>query len=149
MPDVETVARTDSGLASALRVSVARLSRRLRNTRDADAPVGIGGLSVLALLMREGAQSIGELARAERVKPPSMTRTVACLEAEDLVTRRPHPTDGRQVVIAISEAGEALIAADRRRRDAWLARCLRDLSPDERSVLRQAAPILERLSRSS
>ena len=149
MPDVETVARTDSGLASALRVSVARLNRRLRNTRDADAPVGIGGLSVLALLLREGEQTIGELARAERVKPPSMTRTVACLEGGDLVTRRPHPTDGRQVVIAISEAGEALILADRRRRDAWLARCLRDLTPDERSALRKAAPILERLSHSS
>ena len=149
MPDVETVARTDSGLASALRVSVARLNRRLRNTRDADAPVGIGGLSVLALLLREGEQTIGELARAERVKPPSMTRTVACLEGEDLVTRRPHPTDGRQVVIAISEAGKSLILADRRRRDAWLARCLRDLTPDERSALRKAAPILERLSHSS
>jgi DNA-binding MarR family transcriptional regulator len=149
MPDVETVARTDSGLASALRVSVARLNRRLRNTRDADAPVGIGGLSVLALLRREGEQTIGDLARAERVKPPSMTRTVACLEAEGLVTRRPHPTDGRQVMIAISDAGDALILADRRRRDAWLARCLRDLTPDERSVLRQAAPILERLSHSS
>src|SRR3954451_3909350 len=104
MPDVETVARTDSGLASALRASVARLNRRLRNTRDADSPVGIGSVSVLALLMREVAQSIGDPARAERVKPPSMTRTVACPEAEDLVTRRPHPTDGRQVVIAISEA---------------------------------------------
>jgi DNA-binding MarR family transcriptional regulator len=111
--------------------------------------VGIGGLSVLALLLREGELTIGELARAERVKPPSMTRTVACLEAESLVTRRPHLTDGRQVVIAISEAGEALITADRRRRDAWLARCLRDLTPHERSVLRQAAPILERLSHSS
>lgn len=148
MPDVETVARTDSGLASALRVSVARLHRRLRNTRDPDTPVSLGGLSVLALLMREGEQTIGELARAERVQPPSMTRTVACLEGEGLVSRRTHPSDGRQVVISISETGKRLVLTDRRRRDAWLARCLRDLSPEERSVLRQAAPILERLSHS-
>ena len=75
-----------------------------------------------------------------------MTRTVTCLESEGLVQRRPHPTDGRQVVISLTEKGEELVAAERRRRDAWLARRLRELTPDERAALRKAAPILERLS---
>jgi DNA-binding MarR family transcriptional regulator len=75
-----------------------------------------------------------------------MTRTVRCLEELGYAERRPHPTDGRQVVVHLSEAGRELVLAERRRRDAWLACRLRELSPDERAVLREAAPILERLS---
>ena len=148
-PTVESVSRSDAGLASSLRVSVARLHRRLRTEDVDDLGVSVGGVAVMSVLYRRGEQTVGQLASAERVQPPSMTRTVTCLERDGYVTRHPHPTDGRQVVIAISEAGEALILADRRRRDAWLARCLRDLTPDERSALRKAAPILERLSHSS
>ena len=102
--------------------------------------------SVLGALYRNGACSIGELAAHERVQPPSMTRTVNCLEEAGYVVRRPHETDGRQVVIELAEKGTATLEADRRRRDAWLAQRLRELSPEERSVLRQAAPILERLA---
>jgi DNA-binding MarR family transcriptional regulator len=75
-----------------------------------------------------------------------MTRTVNCLEEEGYVVRRAHETDRRQVVIELAEKGGATLAADRRRRDAWLARRLRELTPEERSVLRKAAPILERLA---
>jgi DNA-binding MarR family transcriptional regulator len=146
MPSVEQVCRTDSGLAASLRVSVARLHRRLRTEHADDVGVSFGALAVLALLRREGDHTIGQLAAAERVRPPSMTRTVTCLEDDGLVERRPHPTDGRQVVISLTEQGEELLAAERRRRDAWLARRLRELTPDERDALRQAAPILERLS---
>ena len=128
-PSIEHVARTDAGLASALRVSVARLSRRLRNERDSQDELSIGQLSVLGVLYRSGECSIGELAA----------------EA-GYVERHPHETDRRQVVIALSERGSAILAADRRRRDAWLAKRLRELTPEERSVLRQAAPILERLA---
>ncbi|HET6560818.1 MAG TPA: MarR family transcriptional regulator [Marmoricola sp.] len=146
MPSVEQVCRTDSGLAASLRVSVARLHRRLRMEHADDVGVSFGAAAVLALLRREGDQTIGQLAAAERVRPPSMTRTVSCLEDDGLVARHPHPTDGRQVVISLTEQGEELLAAERRRRDAWLARRLRELTPDERAALRQAAPILERLS---
>jgi DNA-binding MarR family transcriptional regulator len=145
-PSAEVVARTDSGLASSLRVSVARLNRRLRTEREDDPGVSLGGLAVLAVLFREGDRSVGQLATAERVQPPSMTRTVSCLEKDGLVERLAHETDGRQVVVRLTQAGRDLLAADRRRRDAWLARRLRELSPEDRAALRQAAPILERLS---
>jgi len=147
MSSVEKVVRTDSGLASGLRMSVARLSRRLRSERDPDNELlPVGQLSVLGALFRNGECSVGHLAALERVQPPSMTRTVNCLDDGGYVVRRKHATDGRQVVVALSEKGEETLAGDRRRRDAWLAQRLRELTPDERSLLRQAAPILERLA---
>ncbi len=145
-PSVEKIARTDAGLAAALRVSVARLTRRLRSERDPRNELSIGQLSVLGALYRNGECSIGELASHERVQPPSMTRTVNCLEEGGYVVRRPHETDRRQVVIALAKTGEETLAADRKRRDAWLAQRLRELTPEERSVLRKAAPIIERLA---
>src|SRR3954449_2370546 len=146
MPSVEKIARTDTGLAAALRISVARLSRRLRSQRDPQNELSVGQLSVLGALFRNGECSIGELAAQERVQPPSMTRTVNCLADGGYVERRRHATDGRQVVVALSEKGSQTLAADRHRRDAWLAQRLRELTPEERAVLRRAAPILERLA---
>jgi DNA-binding MarR family transcriptional regulator len=147
MPSAERVARTDSGLASALRISVARLSRRLRSERDPhNELLPVGQLSVLGSLFRHGECTIGELAALERVQPPSMTRTVTGLENGGYVVRRRGETDGRKVVVALSPQGAETLAADRRRRDAWLAQRLRELSVEERTVLRQAAPILERLA---
>lgn len=145
-PTIEKLARTDAGLAAALRVSAARLVRRLRSERDPHNELSIGQLCVLGALFRNGECSIGELAAQERVQPPSMTRTVNGLEEAGYVVRRPHETDGRQVVVTLAEKGRATVDADRRRRDAWLAQRLRELTPEERSVLRQAAPILERLA---
>jgi DNA-binding MarR family transcriptional regulator len=143
---IERAARSDAGLASALRFSVARLTRRLRSERDPRNELSIGQLSVLGVLFRDGARSIGELAAQERVQPPSMTRTVNCLEEAGYVVRRAHESDRRQVVIELATKGIATLEADRRRRDAWLAQRLRELTPEERSVLRKAAPILERLA---
>ena len=146
-PTAEKVARTDTGLASSLRVSVARLSRRLRSERDPDAELlPVGQLSVLGSLFRNGPSTVGQLAAVERVQPPSMTRTVNCLEEGGYVERRPHETDRRQVVVALSPQGEETLAADRKRRDAWLAQRLRELTPEDRHVLRQAAPFIERLA---
>ena len=146
MATVEQIVRTDAGLASGLRVAVARLTRRLRSERDPANELSIGQLSVLGALYRNGACSIGELAAHERVQPPSMTRTVNCLEEAGYVVRTAHETDRRQVVVGLADKGSTTLAADRRRRDAWLARRLRELTPEERHVLRQAAPILERLA---
>jgi DNA-binding MarR family transcriptional regulator len=143
---IEKLARTDAGLAAALRLSVARMVRRLRSERDPENELSIGHLMVLGALFRTGGCSIGELASLERVQPPSMTRTVNCLEEAGYVIRRPHETDGRQVVVELSAMGRATLDADRRRRDAWLSQRLRELTPDERAVLRRAAPILERLA---
>ena len=140
--------RTDTGLASVLRVSVMRLRRRLAHERHPDNDLSLGKMGVLAHLLRHGPESIGALAANEHVQPPSMTRAVTQLEQDGLVLRRPDESDGRVVVVEITDAGRETVLADRRRRDRWLARRLADLTPAEREILRAAAPILERLSSS-
>ena len=147
MPTLQKVSRTDAGLASELRLSVMRLRRRLAVERHPDNELSINQMGVLGVLFRTGgALTIGELASAEKVQPPSMTRSVNCLEQSGDVVRRPHETDGRQVVVELSEQGRQRVRADRDRRDAWLARRLKELTPDERAILRQAAPILANLA---
>jgi DNA-binding MarR family transcriptional regulator len=147
MPTVEKAIRTDAGLASELRLSVMRLRRRLANERHPDNELSLNQMAVLGCLFRNGgALTIGELASSEKVQPPSMTRTVNCLEASGDVVRRPHETDGRQVVVELSDRGRERVLADRERRDAWLAQRLRALTATERATLRQAAPILENLA---
>ena len=146
MPTVEKVARTDAGLASELRVSVMRLRRRLANERDPDNDLSIATMAVLGSLFRHGDLTVGELAGLERVQPPTMTRKVNGLEEGGYVARRAHETDGRVVVVSLTELGRARVVADRKRRDEWLARQLRDLTSEERDALRAAAPIIQRLS---
>ncbi len=145
---VQSASRSDTGLASELRFSVARLSRRLRNERDPDNPLSVGALSAMWVLFREGECTIGALAAHERVQPPSMTRTVNCLVDDGYAVRRPDATDGRQVLVDLTEKGREILLADRRRREAWLARRLRELTPDERALLREAAPLIQRLATS-
>jgi DNA-binding MarR family transcriptional regulator len=77
-----------------------------------------------------------------------MTRTVSSLEELGLVVREPHEVDRRLAVVRITEAGLGRTAADRKRRDAWLAHRLRELTPEERKQLRGVLPILEKLTRS-
>ncbi len=146
MPTVETVARTDAGLASELRLSVMRLRRRLAVERHPDNPLSLSQMTVLGTLHRHGEMTLGDLAAHERVQPPSMTRTVGCLEADGYVRRRTSESDGRVQLVSLTEAGTDTLLADRRRRDAWLAQRLADLDPEERAVLRAAAPLLDRLA---
>jgi len=145
-PTVEEITRTDAGLASQLRVSVMRLARRLRNERNPDNPLGVGSISVLGLLLRHGESTVGQLAAHERVQPPSMTRTVSFLVDEGYAVRRPSETDGRSTLVEISDTGREILLADRRRRDAWLARQLKDLTPEERELLREVVPLIEKLA---
>ncbi|KRF19009.1 MarR family transcriptional regulator [Nocardioides sp. Soil797] len=146
MPTVEKAARTNAGLASELRVSVMRLRRRLASERHPDNELSIATMAVLGCLNRFGECTVGELARRERVQPPSMTRTVNCLVDGGYASRRPHETDGRQVVVALTDKGRETLRADRARRDAWLSRRLTDLTAEERAVLRAAAPLIQRLA---
>jgi DNA-binding MarR family transcriptional regulator len=146
MPTVEMAVRSDAGLASELRLSVMRLRRRLSNERHPDNALSMGAMAVLGCLFRNGDVTIGELASRERIQPPSMTRIVNALAEGGYVSRRAHETDGRQVVVVLSEQGRTTLLADRARRDAWLARRLHDLTPEERDLLRRAAPLLERLA---
>jgi len=148
MPTVQMASRTDAGLASELRLSVMRLRRRLAGERHPDNVLSMGAMAVLGCLFRNGDLTVGDLAAQERVQPPSMTRIVNALEDCGYVVRRAHETDGRQVVVVLSERGRTTLLADRARRDAWLAQRLRELSADERDTLRRAAPILERLANS-
>ncbi|QKW33784.1 MarR family transcriptional regulator [Actinomadura sp. NAK00032] len=141
------------GLAEELRISIARLTRRLRTLRppaagDGGRPLSLTQFAALAAIERHGSMTPRELADHEKVQPPSMTRVIAHLEERGLVARRPHPTDGRQVVLNATEAGASLLADERRRKEAWLARRLEELTDEERETLRRAAPIIDRLSRS-
>jgi DNA-binding MarR family transcriptional regulator len=141
------VPRTDAGLASTLRVSVMRLSRRLRNEREASYDLSDTQLAVLGTLWRLGPLSIGDLAAAEKVQPPSMTRTVTCLVEKGLLRRDSDRGDKRLVVVSLTEAADAVLSESRRRKEAWLNHRLHELTASERRILREAAPILERLSR--
>jgi DNA-binding MarR family transcriptional regulator len=134
-----------AALAHDLRLAVMRFSRRLRNQR-VDTSVTLTHLAALSTLKRHGAMSPGELAAHERVQPPSMTRVVVALEERGLVTRTPHPTDGRQVVIGLTDAAERLLTEEARAREAWLSARLHRLTPEERATLREAAVIMEQLA---
>jgi DNA-binding MarR family transcriptional regulator len=136
-----------SELASELRVSLMRLARRLRTER-LDEGLTPTQLAVLGTLERHGPMTLGELASHEKVQPPSMTRTTATLEERGLLTRVTQALDRRQVQIAISGAGLALLRDDRKRRDAWLAAQFERLTSDERALLHQVAPLLDRLAQS-
>jgi DNA-binding MarR family transcriptional regulator len=134
-----------AGLAHDLRLAVMRLSRRLRNQR-VDTSVTLTQLAALSTLKRHGAMSPGELAAHERVQPPSMTRVVGVLEEKGLVTRTPHATDGRQVVIELTPSADELLAAEARAREAWLTGQLDELSIEEQTMLRAAVSIIDKLA---
>ena len=145
--DMARTTVADSELSSALRISVLRLARRLRAERSS-ADLTLTQISALSALDRHGPSTPSELAAHERVQPPSMTRVVAALEDRGLVSRVAHPTDRRQVLVAVTDRARAMLLEDRRRREAWLVAHLADLIPSERAVLQAAAPILERLAAS-
>jgi DNA-binding MarR family transcriptional regulator len=134
-----------AALAHDLRLAVMRFSRRLRSQR-VDTSVTLTHLAALSTLKRYGPMSPGELAAHERVQPPSMTRVVVALEGMGLVTRTPHPTDGRQVVIGLTPAAVELLATEARAREAWLSGQLQQLTVEERTVLREASVIMDKLA---
>ncbi len=87
----------------------------------------------------------GVLAGKERVQPPSMTRVIASLSDLDLVQRRPHPTDGRQIIVSLSPAGRALIADETHAREAWMTERLASLTPEQIEILDQAVAIMNQI----
>jgi DNA-binding MarR family transcriptional regulator len=132
-------------LAAELRVALMRSVRRVRAER-ADEDLSDAQLAVLAYLDRNGPATPGALADFERVKPPSMTRTLTALSGLGLVARVGHPDDGRQVLVQLTDSGRSTVAVTRARRDTWLARQLAALDPDERAVLAAAADVLRRIA---
>jgi DNA-binding MarR family transcriptional regulator len=131
-------------LASELRVVLGRVVRRLR----AQHRFSLSQASVLGRLDREGTMSIGDVALAERVRPQSMTQTIADLEADGLICRSADPGDGRRTLVELTEQGRQTLTHDRRQREGWLARAIaEDLSVEEQRVLARAVGLLARLDR--
>ncbi|MFC3741294.1 MarR family winged helix-turn-helix transcriptional regulator [Paractinoplanes deccanensis] len=132
----------DEELAEALRVAIGDFVRRAR-AGDRMPP---GQAAVLGHLDREGALSIADLARRERVRHQSMTRTVHLLGDQGRVELRPHEADRRQVVVALTAAGREALAAERRHRSAGIASAIRDdLDDEEREIIRRIPEVLRKL----
>ncbi len=136
----------DLEAVAALRGAVLRLGRRLRYQTLGDGDLSATELAVLGRIGRCGPMAPSALARAEHVKPPSMTKVIEGLEERGLVRRDPHPTDRRQCLISRTDDGEAFVLETRRRRTAWLAQEMGELSADERAALLAAGPLLDRLA---
>lgn len=130
-------------MATDLRLACMRISRRVRYESSHD--VAPHQFSVLCRL-EEIPRTPGELADIERVAKPSMTRTLAALVERGLVGRQADPTDGRQVIVSITAAGRASVRAIRRKRDAWMASRVANLTPEEQDVLQRAAVILDKVA---
>src|SRR3954447_11764492 len=133
--------------AGDLRALIGRLSRRMRQT-SVVGEMTLSQASVLSLLEREGPATPGVLATRERISPQSMGAILISLEAVGLVSRTPDPTDGRSLVISLTEAGLQAVQGARRHREERLARALADtFTAEEQQVLIAALPLLERLAR--
>ena len=117
-----------------------------RELARADAGDGLtrARLSALALLVLGGPRTLGDLAAAEHVRPPTMTRLVHAMEADGLVTREPHPSDGRSIVIRATPQGEAHLGARPRQRIVALARAIEALDDAERRRLAAGLDIAAR-----
>ncbi|MCX8559994.1 MarR family transcriptional regulator [Mycolicibacterium mucogenicum] len=131
----------DDRLANDLSLAVVRLARQLRFRRP-DSPVSLTQLSALATLAKDGPMTPGALATRERVRPPSMTRVIASLVELGLVKRSSHPDDRRQVLVAVSPAGDELFEAERRAGMEWLQGRLEKLTQEDRATLLAAADLM-------
>ncbi len=138
-------AERERTLASRLRLAVVRLNRRLRAQRT-DSQITLSQLSALSCLYKSGPITPGELALREGVQPPSMTRVIAALESNGLITRRAHPTDGRQAIVEVTEDGRKLIEQEVMARERWLDSQLSDISEEERAILCRATEIIDRIA---
>ena len=132
-------------VASDLRVVLGQLNRRLR----AENRFPLSQAAVLGRLDRCGPSGVSDLALAERVRPQSMAQTVADLETDGFVTRRPDPDDRRRALVEITDEGLTRLRADRAARDGWLARAIADkLSPADQDTLESAVELLRQLAES-
>src|SRR3954449_3711227 len=132
-----------TSLAAHLRVVIARTARRLRQESGVDLSPSL--TAALGTVERKGPLTPSELAACERIQRPTATRVIARLEEAGLITRAADPTDGRSSLVSITADGRALLDRLRANKDAFLARRLDALDPDERAVLDRAAEILERV----
>jgi DNA-binding MarR family transcriptional regulator len=137
--DATELAARLAGLSTVLQRQLAR--------SDAGDGLTRARLSALALLVLGGPRTLGQLAAAERVRPPTMTRLVQAMEAEGLVARQRNPADGRSVIIRATASGEAQLDRGRARQIAPLAESIDGLGRDERLQLEGASDLLGRILR--
>jgi DNA-binding MarR family transcriptional regulator len=124
--------------------TIGRLVRHMR-AAAAQHELSLTESAVLARLGREGPATTAELARAEGMRPQSMSAVIATLEERGLLERRPHPSDGRQMNIALTDRGAAVRSSTKDLKRAWLAQAMIGLQDEERQILARAADILKRL----
>jgi DNA-binding MarR family transcriptional regulator len=144
MPTIPDTTLTD--LAARLRMAVVRTSRRLRQeaagSRTDLTPTAV---SALATVERHGPLTPSELAAIERIKRPTATRILRVLEEAGLVDRASDPSDGRSSLLSLNPAGRERLRRLRGRKNAYLARRMRDLPPADIETLDRAAEILEQM----
>ena len=141
MTTVETT--TEAHLPERLRLAITRLARRLR--QQSGVAASPTQLSALATIDRLGPMTLGDLAAAERVQPPTVTAAVGKLEGQGYVVRRADERDRRIVRVEVTSAGRKLLTRNRSAKTAYLAKRLSALTAKERATLAEATEILDRL----
>jgi DNA-binding MarR family transcriptional regulator len=135
---------TDS--AARLRMAIVRTARRLRQeAAGAGGELTPTGVSALATVERHGPLTPSELAEIERIKRPTVTRILRVLVEAGLVDRASDPADGRSALVSVNAAGRERLRRLRGRKNAYLARRMRDLPIDDVRTLERAAEILEEI----
>jgi DNA-binding MarR family transcriptional regulator len=133
----------DDELAARLRVAVTRLNRRLR--QESLTGVSPSQEAALGTINRLGHPTLGELAQAEQVQPPTMTKVVAALEEAGLVARHVDAGDRRVSRVELTSAGRAALERSRSLKNAYLARQLERMTDEDRGLTELLASLLERL----
>jgi len=133
-------------IAARLRMAIVRTSRRLRQeAAEAAGQLTPTAAAALATVERHGPLTPSELAEIERVKRPTATRTLGVLGDAGLVERAPDPEDGRSALVSVTAAGRERLRRLRGRKNAYLARRMRELPDEDVEALERAAGILERI----
>ncbi|RUL79654.1 MarR family winged helix-turn-helix transcriptional regulator [Dyella choica] len=127
-----------------LTLAVGQLLRRLRSEANPNE-LNFSQMGAMARLEQNGPMATAELARAEAMKPQSMKAILASLEEEGLVERKPHPTDGRQILFELTAVGAEVRKQRQIDKRAWLIAALAKLDPDEIRILAAAIPLIKRL----
>jgi DNA-binding MarR family transcriptional regulator len=134
----------DQDLASALRMVVSRLTRRMRSEHLEDWSMHL--YSVLARIEEDGPQMVKRLAELERVKSSSMSLTVNKLVHDKLVIRQTDPDDGRRTRVVITAKGSRALQVDRRQREEWLAKHFASMPDADRQVMWRAIEIMSQIA---
>jgi len=131
-----------SSISNLLHIAASRIARRVRTT-DVEEGMSPARISLLSILVREGALTLGELARIEKVRAPTMTNIIKSLEKDAYIVRRAHKLDGRVVNVQVTAKGKRRYLRSLRRRETMMDDLLEDLSHKELKAVEKAALILE------